>query len=268
MIAMKYNYLSSKACAIMIASAMISLVTNSCQKKPSAADPEKTVKSVSDEINQASIDKAKGGDIPILPLTVQDFWLYDVKIQIPAGVQHKDSPAVNQSFERKRSYIGKVKPGADYPDTGCFEIEAKGTPVEREYVDINDERVMMRGSGSVGSAEIKPLWLDPGVLLVRAGLLGGETLPPIEIKDPASGAVVRRLIQIIGRESIETAGKKFNTIRILMTGTDGGMELRRTIWFAPHYGIVKEEKSRFINDQLVLKETSELKEFRVALAKD
>ena len=229
---MKYNYLSSKACAIMIASAMISLVTNSCQKKPSAAAPEKTVKSVSDEINQASIDKAKGGDIPILPLTVQDFWLYD------------------------------------YPDTGCFEIEAKGTPVEREYVDINDERVMMRGSGSVGSAEIKPLWLDPGVLLVRAGLLGGETLPPIEIKDPASGAVVRRLIQIIGRESIETAGRKFNTIRILMTGTDGGMELRRTIWFAPHYGIVKEEKSRFINDQLVLKETSELKEFRVALAKD
>jgi hypothetical protein len=253
----------------MITSIMISSVTSSCQKKTTAAPPpEQKVKSVSDEMNHASIEQAKGGDIPILPLTLEDYWLYDVKIQIPEGVQHAGSPAVNQTFIRKRSYIGKVKPGADYPETGCFQIEAKGSPVEREFVDVDDERVMMRGSGTVGSAEIKPLWLDPGVLLVRAGLLGGETLPPIEIKDPTTGAVVHRLIQIIGRESIETAGKKFNAIRILMTGNDGGMDLRRTIWFAPHYGIVKEEKSRYINDKLVLKETSELKEFRVALTKD
>lgn len=244
-----------------------------CKKNPPAPakTPQQEYRELVTEVKEAGVAAVKGADIPILPVSVGDTWIYEVKVQMPEGVTSDGKAVEGAVFERKRTYIGKVKPSAQHPETGCFQMEAKGAPIEREYVDIDDERVTMRGSGVEGSAEIPPLWLEPGVLLVRAGLLGGESMPPIKINDPKSGAEVMRLIQIIGREPVKAAGREFETIRILMTGLDGkkseqavgGSELRRTIWFAPHYGIVKEEKSRFINDHLVLKESIELKSIQM-----
>ena len=43
-----------------------------------------------------------------------------------------------------------------------------------------------------------------------------------------------------------------------MTGTDGGVELRRTIWFAPGIGIVREEKTRYRTGKLLFRETQQL----------
>jgi hypothetical protein len=109
--------------------------------------------------------------------------------------------------------------------------------------------------------------LDPAVMLVRAGVMPGESLPPLQIKDPRTGIEVIRTIQVVGRETVTAAGRDFATIRILMTGKEGkdsNLEMRKTIWFVPRYGIVREEKARYINDTLMLKETMELKSFQLA----
>ena len=49
-----------------------------------------------------------------------------------------------------------------------------------------------------------------------------------------------------------------------MTCTDGDLELRRTVWFAPGPGIVREEKSRYRLDKLIFRETQELVELKRA----
>lgn len=246
---------------------LTSLAVMSC-KKNKAPEPTmvEQVTEFAQELNEAEKAEIKAADMPILPVSVGDQWIYQVKIQVPEGAQVPGSKAVDQSFERKRTFLGKVKPSGDHPETDCFEIEAVGSPIEREYVKIDDETVKMCGSEMVGGSQMIPVWLDPPVLLVSAGVKAGESLPPLEIKDPRTGVEFVRMIQVVGRETLTVAGRDFAAIRILMTGKDGkdgGMDTRRTIWFAPHYGIVKEEKARYIHDQLIMKETIELKSFQM-----
>lgn len=218
------------------------------------------------EVKEEASAPLKKSDVPILSVTPGDTWVYTVTLQVPENAQSSGSPLINQTFERKRTYLGKVKPSGNRPETDCFEIEATGSPIEREFVEISDEQVKMRGSEIVGNAEALPLWMEPAVVLVQAGVQAGESLPPIKINDPRTGAEYARQIQIVGREKVAVAGREFATIRILMSGKDGvvnPIEMRRTIWFAPQYGIVKEEKSRFINDTLMLKEVIELKSMQM-----
>jgi hypothetical protein len=74
------------------------------------------------------------------------------------------------------------------------------------------------------------------------------------------------VIQIVGREKVTVAERDFDTIRILMVGKDGkdgSLEIRRTTWFAPKFGVVKEEKVRYLNDEMILKESFVLKAFQL-----
>jgi len=240
----------------------------SCKKTEDHRElTQQLAKEVAEEVKAAGNAEWKTSDTPLLPLTVGDHWIYQVKLHVPENAQSPGSPAINQNFERKRTYKGKVKPAGDHPETDCFEIEASGSPIEREFLEITDEEVRMRGSEIVGAAQQSPFWLDPAVMLVRAGVMPGESLAPLKIKDPRTGIEVTRSIQVVGRETVTLVGRDFATIRILMTGKEGkdsSMELRKTIWFVPRYGIVKEEKARYINDTLMLKETTELKSFQLA----
>lgn len=241
----------------------------SCEQKSSPEmNKESAMSAVIEHVREDAAASFKSTEIPILPITKGDSWVYEVKLQI---AENKDDEPVlvdKEKFERKRVYLGKMKPPGDFPETDCFEIEAAGIAVEREYVDIKEDRILMRGAEIVGTKAV-PYWLNPGVIMVKAGVLAGESLPPIRIKDPNSDFEVSREIQIIGRETISLAGRDFATIRILMTGDDGrnvGLQMRRTIWFAPKYGIVKEEKNRYVNDRLMLKELVELKSFEIKSA--
>jgi hypothetical protein len=261
---------SSSSSSLSFASLfLVAVFLSSCKK---TTESEKTAaeefKDLAAEVKESTVNAAKGADIPMLPLSVGDTWIYDVKVQIPEGVTADRKAVENASFERTRKFVGKVKPGVGHPECDCFEVSAPGSPTELEFIEVDDERILMRGSGVVSDTPVPPLWLDPAVLLVRAGLLGGESMPPIELTDPRSGLKVRRAIQIVGRETLEAAGRKYNTIQILMTGKDGpegNFELRRSIWFAPHYGIIKEEKTRYINDKVVIKESMTLKALQMKI---
>lgn len=211
-------------------------------------------------VSRTAMELASAQDMPILHPRIGDWWKYSVRSEVPAGVTGPGAAAVDVMTGRKRKYIGVVKPCAGLPETACFETMAEGRPAMREFVEISEDKISLRGEVEKDHSDWKPLWFDPPILFVRAGLCGGEELPPMRITDPVSGSVVQRNVRVIGREDVMVPLGRFEAIRLLMTGCDGKVELRRTIWFAPHTGIVKEECSRYADGRLVLRETQRLQE--------
>ena len=104
------------------------------------------------------------------------------------------------------------------------------------------------------------MWLKTPIPFVIAGMKAGTSLPEIKTTD---GNLTRN-VKVIARESVTVPGGTFATIRILTTGMDGKLELRNTVWFSPGTGIVRQEKTRYSQDNLIYREIQELKEFKSA----
>jgi hypothetical protein len=202
-----------------------------------------------------STDEAlRSSDMPLLPVTPGDRWTYQTKLTIPAGVTSPGAAEVNTSHERIRSYLGKQSAAAGLPAVDCFEVTAPGAPAEREFVEIHDDRILMRGSLILRPETTKPMWLADPVPFVVAGMKAGTAMPGYSTGD---GALSRRT-EVIAREDSTVPAGAFPCIRLLTTGRDGDLELRRTIWFSPKTGIVREEKIRYRGDKLIFRETQEL----------
>lgn len=195
-------------------------------------------------------------DIPLLPARTGDTWRYTVRLEIPADVTSPGAAEVDTTYPRTRTYLGKISPADGLPETDCFEIVVPGSPAEREFVEIHDDKILMRGSMIMRPETTRPMWLDHAVPFVAAGMKAGRGSPEIQ----ADGGSLSRKTQVVGRESLTVPAGTFPTIHLLMTGMDGQLELRRAIWFAPGTGIVREEKSRSRNGKLIFRETQQLVE--------
>lgn len=198
-------------------------------------------------------------DVPLLPVKTGDVWEYKVHLEIPEGISSPTAAAVDQTFKRIRTYIGKVTPADGLPEVDCFEVAVPGSPVEREFVDIRDDSILMRGSMIMRPSTTQPLWLDHPVPFVVAGMKPGTESPDVT----APGGSLSRKTQVVARETIKVPAGDFPSIRLLMTGTDGELELRRTIWFAPGTGIVCEEKTRYRKGKVIFRETQKLEKTTV-----
>lgn len=202
-------------------------------------------------------------DIPILPVTKGETWTYNVHLEIPADVTSQGAPEVNEDHRRVRTYIGKVSPASGLPEVDCFEVAVPGAPTEREFVEILDDRVLMRGSMIMRPETTQPMWLKSPVPFVWAGMKPGTETPEIE----AAGGSISRKTQIVAREDITVPAGTFHTVRMLTTGMDGNLELKRSIWFAPGVGIIREEKVRYRLGKLIFRENQELAETSVKQGK-
>lgn len=217
----------------------------SCEKeKPAAAEKP--------------IDKAEGmlkaADTPILPLVAGDFWKYKVRVEVPPGVTSEGSAAIDIDQEKTRVFKGKVPVAEGLPEVDAFDVTVPGQPVERELVEIHDDKVLMRGSTQPEVAGAKPIWLDPPVPFVTAGLRAGQMVASLGVQEGAR----KRGLKVVAREKVTVPAGEYQAIRLLMTGNDGEFEVRRTTWFVPRVGIVKEEKARYAKDKLLFRETTEL----------
>jgi hypothetical protein len=219
---------------------------SSCDSSEKATKPPAT-----STANPAADDQP---DIPILPLTKGDHWIYNVRLEIPAGVTSAGASEIDSKHLLTRTYIGKIIPAIGLPEVDCFEVAAPSMPIEREFVEIHPNRVLMRGSMLMRPETTHPMWLDHAVPFVFAGMKPGTESPQVEAVD---GAFSRKT-QVVARESITVPAGTYPSIRLLMTGMDGDLELRRTIWFAPGIGIVREEKVRYRLGKLIFRETQEL----------
>jgi len=240
---MKIQLLPPKILAATLFAASILTGCDRAEKNP--ATPEQAAAPAATET---------GSDTPILPVHPGDTWYYEVHVEIQGGVTGPDAPPVDTRQERVRKYLGKVVVGEGLPESECFEVVSPGSPKEREFVEIHPDRVLLRGSLIIGAKTTKPVWLDPPVLFVSSDMKAGSVIPEIHDKDNLR----KRRTQVVAREEVTVPAGKFNTIRMLMTGSDGPVELRRTIWFSPGIGIVREEKVRYANEKLLFRETHEL----------
>ncbi len=197
--------------------------------------------------------KHEKSDIPILPVTRGDTWIYQVDLVIPEDVTSPGASKVHTTFNRTRTYLGKVSAADGLPATDCFEVTVPGSPREREFVEIHDDRILMCGSLILRPETTKPMWLETPLLFVEAGMRPGTESPAVNV-----GGALTRKTQVIAREEITVPAGKFPCIRILTTGMDGDIELRQTRWFSPGNGIIREEKTRYRQGKLIFRETQEL----------
>lgn len=229
------------------------LLASSCDsaKKASASPPTSTPEATAE--HQA--------DIPILPLTKGDHWIYDVHLEIPENTTSAGAAEIDSNHQLRRTYIGKIHPADGLPLVDCFEVKAPAMPLEREFVEIYPDRVLMRGSMLMRPETTHPLWLDHPVPFVFAGMKPGTESP--EVRAVAGG--LSRKTQVVAREPVTVPAGTYPSIRLLMSGMDGELELRRTIWFCPGIGIVREEKIRYRHGKLIFRETQELSRTSLAL---
>lgn len=199
-------------------------------------------------------------DTPILPVNIGDTWIYEVHLEIPADVTSAGASAVDTKHQRTRTYLGKVSAADGLPETDCFEINVPGSAKEREFVDIQEDRILMHGSLILRQETTQPMWLATPIPFIIAGAKPGTSLPELKTTD---GSLSRKT-EIIAREDITVPAGTFHCIRMLTTGSDGDIELRRTIWFAPGKGIIREEKTRYRHEQLIYRETHQLRELKKA----
>ncbi len=233
----------------MIASCAVLLA--SCEKP--------TVESVEKPVESGTAEELKRADMPILPVEKGDFWKYDVHVEVPAGVTSEGSSAMDLNQEKTRTYLGKVKPSPELPETDAFDVVSPGESTQREFVEITPESVMMRGSARPDILDSKPIWLDPAVPFAIAGMRPGQEMVPLKVQ----GGARTRGMKVVAREKVKVPAGEFSALRLLMTGKDGNFEIRRTTWFSPGIGIVKEEKTRYAGEKLLFRETTELTETNV-----
>ncbi len=216
---------------------------------PSACKPrDKTIPSI------AVATVPARPDIPLLPVVKSDFWIYEVHLEIPADVTSPGAAEVDERHRRTRTYLGKITPAAGLPEVDCFEVVVPAAPIEREFVEIFPDKILLRGSLLMHPDSTRPMWLDHAVPLVIADMKAGTETPEIQV----AGGSLSRKTQVIAREQVTVPAGVFPTIRLLMSGLDGELELKRTIWFAPGTGIVREEKSRYRKGKLIFRESQEL----------
>jgi hypothetical protein len=229
----------------------------SCEKKNPAPPAEVSGPENPDD----AAARLAAEDRPLLSVKPGDFWKYRVEIQIPEGVAGEDAAEIGISRERTRTYVGKIHLGPDFPEVDAFDVTMEDQPTERELVELSDDRILMRGSVFPDMPGAKPLWLDPAVPFITAGIRPGQELQTLTLEDKSR----ERALKVVARETITVPAGDFACVRMLMTGHDGKIQIRRTTWFSPGNGIIREEKARYANDRLLARETSELTATSVAI---
>jgi hypothetical protein len=221
------------------------LATSAC-KKAEEQNPAPTAENA---------NPLEASDTPVLEIKPGAEWTYQVKVEAPQDLV--DGKPVSAVFERKRRYLGKIDPGNGREKTDCFEVWANGTKRQREYVKISAAEVSLSGQSQVdkNGEETRPIWFQEPILFFRAGLVAGDTLPSVVFD---KNKELWRSTRVIGREKISVPAGDFEAVRLQMIGRDENVALRRTYWFCPGTGIIKEEKIREIDEKPVLVETEEL----------
>ena len=229
----------------------LSFFLSACKKEEEVPKEQVSISPITEELKKM--------DMPILPIEEGDYWKYKVEVEIPPGITSEGSAAVELETEKTRTFLGKIQVTEDYPEVAAFEVVVPGQATERELVEIRDDSVWMLGSYHPSMPDTKPIWIDPPIPFVLAGSRAGLKMSPITA---AEGAVERE-VKVVGREIITLDSEEYQTIRLLMTGRDGKSEIRRTTWFAPGIGIIKEEKTRYAAEKLLFREMTELVETNV-----
>lgn len=215
---------------------------------------------------------AENEKVPVWKPEVGQRWQYQVSVTVQEGTElPKDIP--NQKVEQLE---GKVR--ATYPQTvtyrglqpmqkskqaegdkkeevepvvgHAFTVYNSDQLVETQLMKISDQMVEAIGLHPAGG---EPKLFDKAIPLLDHSWKGGEffTYMLDFVQDGKKARIVRKC-KVIGWENLETKAGKFRALHVQASGLNGKMEIKRSYWFAPGTGFVKEVKKYYVGERTIL----------------
>ncbi len=214
---------------------------------------------------------------PIWKPSVGDSWTYKVVVETREGTQlpeevsgqkiEKFEGKVRATFQQTSVYRGVEKMTEKSGSAHAFYVSSGGQLEEIQYMEITPDAVRAAGTKQEGKNPQDVMPLSAPVPLAEAGWKGGEGFP--FVMDTVVGGrkihMVRKF-KVLGWETLETGAGRFKALHVQVTGMNGPMELKRSYWFAPGTGFVKEVKKYYLGEQMVLSQTRVLEKTGKAAA--
>ena len=206
---------------------------------------------------------------------VGDVWVYEVTVEAPreAGLPQGEGIELREGIEGKeafyvqtREFLGKVAAGAEDVKYDAIATKRGGVVEKIDFMEITPTAIYARGSKKEGK--------DPGAyLILKSPLLLISTLSSpgdewkvdsdaAEGEDKAEGPRFKRDFRFFGKDKVQVPAGEYEALLVRIAGQNGETEIRRSLWFQPGLGLVKEETGYYTAEKLLVRQTIELKEFQ------
>ena len=225
--------------------------------------------------------EGEGGDgaKPIWKPVVGDSWTYKVVVEVlegtelPEGVEgqkvEKIDGKIRVTYTQTHVYQGLKTIKEDSPEVHAFYVSNGKQLEEIEYMNITGNAVDAAGSKKEGGKPKEVMPLSKSIPLVRSDWKGGEAFP-FMMDAVVEGQKIRlvRKFKVLGWETLETEAGKFKALHVQVTGLNGPMEIKRSYWFTPGKGFIKEVKKYYLADKTVFTQTRVLVKMSKAKVKN
>lgn len=210
---------------------------------------------------------------------IGDSWTYQVVVEVlegtelPEGVDgqkiEKIDGKIRASYKQTSVYHGlKLMKKDDEKEVHAFYVSNGKQLEEIEYMNITEVAVEAAGAKKEGKTPKPVMPLSKAIPLILSEWKGGEAFP--FVMDTVVGEQQIRLVRkfkVLGWESLETKAGKFKCLHVQVTGLNGPMEIKRSYWFTPGTGFIKEVKKYYLGDKTVFTQTRVLEKMGKAEAK-
>ncbi|BDS08259.1 hypothetical protein NT6N_32990 [Oceaniferula spumae] len=205
-------------------------------------------------------------DKPIWRPNVGDSWTYEVTVEVQQGSELPDDVEgqkiekldgkVRATFKQTNVYKGLQPISKEGPELHAFYLSNGKRLEEIQYMKITDTSVEAMGVKPEGKKPQPVRPLSKAIPLVMSDWKGGEAFP-FMMDHVANGQKMRmaRKFKVLGWETLETKAGKFQAIHVQVTGTNGPVELKRSYWFTPGKGFIKEVKKYYAGEKTVFTQT-------------
>lgn len=200
-----------------------------------------------------------------------DTWTYKITLEvakdttIPSDIEgqviEELEGKIRTTYLQTAVYHGLLPISEDGPKAHAFYFSNGKQLEEIQYMLIEGNMVKAMASKQEGKKPRKLISLSIPIPLVDVSWKGGESFP-VMMDQVVEDKQIRmsRMFRAIGWEQVETDAGDFKALHVQVTGMNGGLELKRSYWFVPGVGFIKEDKKYYLADKMILRQVRELTE--------
>lgn len=201
--------------------------------------------------------------------SVGDTWTYKITVEvaketaIPSNIEgqviEELEGKIRVTYLQTAVYHGFLPLSDDGPKAHAFYFSNGKQLEEIQYMLVEENMVKAVGSKQEGETPQKIISLSKPIPLVVGSWKGGESFPVV-MDQVVEGKQIRmtRMFRAIGWEQVETDAGDFKALHVQVTGMNGGLELKRSYWFAPGTGFIKEDKKYYLAEKMIMRQTRDL----------
>ena len=199
---------------------------------------------------------------PLWKPVVGDSWTYSVTVEVQEGATlpknvegqkvEKLDGKVRATFSQTNVYKG-LKPFSEKtPEMHAFYVSNGKDLQEIQYMQITDTLLTATGIKQEGDKPQPLLPFTKAIPLMDSSWKGGEGFPfaMINVVDGRKVPMARKF-KVLGWETLETKAGEFTAMHVQLTGKNGPIEIKRSYWFAPQVGFIKEVKKYYAGEKTI-----------------